>query len=144
MEELFEALAQAFADYRQDLDNYERKRRLTDGLLGFGRSLGDDSCHDRLDGRVRQIVSALCAAHPSPAEAERALGMLLRDDMPAWPLAAQWMLRAIERHSLPLIPFLSPEAADAFYQAYRRRYRPYDRLPAQREVCLALKAQSRT
>ena len=49
MEELFAALEQAFRDYQSDLENYERKRRPTDGLLGFGRSLKDDACHERLD-----------------------------------------------------------------------------------------------
>ena len=142
MEEAIAALEQAFLAYRQDLEEYEKKRRPTDGLLGLGRSLKDDPCHDRLDERVKQAVDALCQASPSPQDAERALGLLLRADAPAWPLAAQWMLRAVERHSIPLIPFLSPESAGAFLREYAGRYRPWDRLPAQKEVLKALKARS--
>ena len=51
MDELMAALKQALADYRQDLDNYEKKRKPTDGLLGFGHPLQNDPCHERLDER---------------------------------------------------------------------------------------------
>ena len=142
MEAFFTALEEAFRSYRQDLEAFERKRKPTDGLLGFGRSLQDDPCHDRLDERVREAVEGICASHPTPAEARRAVAMLLPGaETEKWPLAAQWMLRAVERHSLPLIPYLAPEDANAFLQAYARRYKPWDRLPAQKQVYQALKGK---
>ena len=144
MEERFAALEQAFIIYRQDLEACVRKSKPTDGLLGFGRSLKDDPCHDRLDERVEAIMKDLCASQPSPQEAARFVGLLLRDDAGSWPLAAQWMLRAIERHILPLVPFLSPDDAARFLKAYAARYRPWDRLPVQREVFKALKRQAET
>ena len=139
MEECFAALEDAFTVYRQDLEAYAKKSKPTDGLLGFGRSLKDDSCHDRFDGRVKEAVDGVIAASPAPEEAARAVKTLLRDDMSSWPLAAQWMLRAVERHSIPLIPFLAPEAAAAFLKAYAARYKRWDRLPAQQEIFKALK-----
>ena len=143
MEELFDALEQAFRDYREDLEAYERKRRPMEGFLGFGRSLKDDSCHDRFDERVQRAVSGICALRPSPEDAERAVRTLLQPDASQpWPLAGEWMLRAVERHSLPLIPFLSRGAAAALYREYAARYRPWDRLPAQKEVCRALKGRA--
>lgn len=143
MDSFFAALDQAFADYRRDLETYERTRKPTDGLLGFGRSLKDDPCHDRFDERVKQAVDGLCAAPPSPEDAERAVrALILWDDDPSWPLAAQWMLRAIERHSLPLIPFLSREAAASLCRAYAGRYRRWERLPVQQDIYKALKAKA--
>ena len=65
--------------------------------------------------------------------------LIARSDSASWPLAAQWMLRAIERHSLPLIPFLAPAAAARLQKDYAARYRPWDRLPAQKEVLKALR-----
>ena len=144
MEEYDAALRQAYTDYRRELSEAEQKLRPTDGLLGFGRSLKDDPCHDRLDERVEAIMKDLCASQPSPQEAARFAGLLLRDDAGSWPLAAQWMLRAIERHILPLVPFLSPDDAARFLKAYAARYRPWDRLPVQREVFRALKRQAET
>ena len=142
MEERFAALENAFTVYRQDLEACAKKSKPTDGLLGFGRSLKDDSCHDRFDGRVKEAVDGVIAASPTPEDAARAVKALLRDDMSSWPLAAQWMLRAIERHSIPLIPFLSPEAAAEFLKDYGGRYKPWDRLPVQQEIYKALKYQA--
>ncbi len=142
MEECFDALEQAFAVYRQDLENCARKSKPTDGLLGFGRSLKDDPCHERFDERVKEAVDGVIAASPTPEDASRTIEMLLRNDIPSWPLAAQWMLRATERHSLPLIPFLAPEAAAVFMKEYAARYKPWDRLPVQQEIYKALKRQA--
>ena len=57
MDEWMAALEQAFADYRQDLENYEKKRKPTDGLLGLGHSLQNDPCHDRLPVQ-KQVLKA--------------------------------------------------------------------------------------
>lgn len=139
MDEWMAALEQAFADYRQDLENYEKKRKPTDGLLGLGHSLQNDPCHERLDDRVAQCVRQICALSPSPREAEQVIRLLLRPEDAAWPLAAQWMLRALERHALPLIPFLSPDDAAQLQKEYASRYKPWDRLPVQKQVLKALK-----
>ena len=142
MEAFFAEVEQAFEEYRQGIENYQRKRRPTDGWLGFGRSMGDDPCNDRLDERIRRAVEGLCAQTPPPDVAEKmARRLLLRDDLAAWPLAAQWMLRAIERHALPLIPFLSTEDAAELSKAYSCRYKRWERLPAQKEICRALNAR---
>ncbi len=141
MEELLTELEQIFADYRRDLEECEKKAKPTDGLFGFGHGVKDDACHARLDNRVKENIEKIRLLRPSPDEAERAVRLLHRSDIPAWPLSAQWMLRAVERHSLPLIPFLSPEAAAVLLKEYESRYRPWDRLPVQKEICKALKAR---
>ncbi len=142
MEELFQALEQAFASYREDLDKFEQKRRPADGLFGFGHPLQQDGCHERLDERVKEIVRQMAAVPPSPREAEKAVNMILFPaGDPPWPLAAQWMLRAVERHALVLIPFLGKEEAASIRKKYGSRYSPWDRLPAQKQVYNALKKQ---
>ena len=141
--EALAALEQAYRDYTTDLENYERKRKPTDGLFGMGHSLQNDPCHERFDERVEQVVNDICAAQPSPEEAKMAVQRLLCWEAgAAWPLAAQWMLRATERHALPLIPHLSQEDAKAFLKEYAARYRPWDRLPAQKKVYQALKGKA--
>ena len=145
MDEFFAALDQAYEDYRQDLKEYEKKRKPTDGLLGFGRPLQNDPCHERFDERIKQIVDEICASMPSSPEAERAIRRLLpqpgeRD----WPLASQWMLRAIQRHILPLVPFLTGRAAAALGKEYAVLYRRWDRLPVQKEILKALLQQAKS
>ena len=144
MDELLNALQEAFAAYRQELEAAQKKRKPTDGLLGFGNSIKDDPCHERFDERVAQAVSAIAAAQPSPTDARRVVRLLLiRDDLQAWHLSAQWMLRAAERHALPLIPFLSREAAAELSEEYTGRYKRWERLPVQKQVIKALKASAK-
>ena len=140
MDTMLAELEQALAVYRQDLERYEKKKNPLGGLFGVGSSLKDDSCHDRLDERLEKTVGDMCAILPSAEDAARAVRMLLHpQEGRAWPLAAEWMLRAVERHTLPLIPFLAPEDAVGFLRDYTSRYKPWDRLPAQKEVSRALK-----
>ena len=142
MEELLAALAQAFADYRRELEECRKASRPTDGLLGFGRSEKDDPCHDRFYARVGKATEALVALRPSPEAARRAAELLLaRDDLASWPRSARYMLQAAERHFLPLIPFLAPEDAAAIREKYTARYKRWERLPVQEQLLKALKAR---
>ena len=142
MESSLAEIEKAFAQYGQDLENYEKKRKPTDGLFGLGHVLQHDACHDRLDERIEQAVQRLCASGPDAQTAEACVRLLLRENTAGLPQAAQWMLRAIERHSLPLIPFLDSGAAASLSREYAARYKPWDRLPAQKEVLRALKKRA--
>lgn len=140
MDEFMTPLIQAFSDYRQDIEKCQRKLRPTDGLLGFGHGLKDDACHERFDERIQQAVGELSASSLTPAQAESVLRtLLLRDDVETWPLAAQWMLVAIQRHALPLIPLLNQEQAAGLAVSYEKRWPRHTRLPAQRDILKALK-----
>lgn len=139
MEESMAALDAAFELYRQDLETYARTSKPMDGFLGFGRALKNEPCHDHFDVRVKEAVESIRAASPTPEDAARVVGMLLRYDPAGWPQPAQWMLRAVERHTMPLIPFLTPENAAAFQKEYAARYKRWERFPAQKEVLKALK-----
>ena len=143
MQDLLDELRQAYSEYRKELDKAERKQRPADGLLGFGRSVKDDACHDRFDERIAHAVSVLCAGPLTSEEAGQAIRLLLlRKTDAEWHLSAQWMLIAAERHSLPLIAFLSPELAGSLQKEYAARYKPWNRLPVQKQVLQALKERS--
>ena len=87
----------------------------------------------------------MTAGAPAAEDAERALRLILMRSREAeWHLSAQWMLRAAERHALALVPFLKPEAAETLCREYGECYRRWDRLPAQKEIYKALKAQGRS
>ena len=142
-DELLRELESAFDDYRRDLERYEQKKNPLGGLFGVGSSLKDDSCHDRLDERLEAAVGELFALLPPPQDAARAVRTLLcPGEGTDWPLAAEWMLRAVERHALPLIPFLTPQAAEGIQREYAVRYKPWDRLPKQKEVYRALRERA--
>ena len=140
MKDYLDEIRQAFIAYRTALQEAERKRKPTDGLLGFGRALKDDPCHERLDEEVQTIVDEAAAGElPAETAASLADALLFPDNTPPWPLSAQWMLRAEERHALKLIPFLAKADAADLAGRYAAKYRPWDRLPAQKTVLQELK-----
>ena len=138
MDERLTALEQAFRDYREALAEYERKRKPTDGLFGFGRSAQDEPCHAIFDSTVERIVREM-ADMPADAEtAAQAAERLLLTDEKKWPTSAQWMLVAAQRHAIPLVSLLTPAQAGDLRRRYEGRYRRYERLPVQREALNAL------
>ncbi len=144
MEEKLERLEGIYRDYREEIAKAEEKLRPTDGIFGFGASLSNDACHQRLDERLRDAVGEICALSPSSSDAERAAGILLRSREADFPQnAARWMLRAAERHALPLIPFLDRDAAFRLWKDYEKRYRPWERLPVQRELVAEMKKRAK-
>lgn len=134
-------MKQIFTDYQADIENCRKKYKPVDGLFGISQSMKDDICHDRFDSRTEALTLEFASTNPSPEEADQVIRLLLFPDcFQGLPLSAQWMLRAAERHSVPLIPFLAPDDAMSFYQQYTLRYPPRDRLPAQNKICKALLA----
>ena len=144
MKDYLDELSQAFCAYRAALEEAERKRKPTDGLLGFGRALKDDPCHELLDREIQAIADEAADSGPS-AETAAALveALLFPESAPPWPLSAQWMLRAEERHALKLIPFVSEGDAAELAGRYASRYRPWDRLPAQKTMLQELKKRGK-
>ena len=140
MDEFLASLEQAFSDYWQDIETCRKKYRPTDGLLGFGHGLKDDACHERFDERVKQAVIEMAEAGLTPGQAERVLQtLLLRNDINTWHTTAQWMLIAVQRHALPLIPLLSKEQAASLEASYKERWPRHTRLPVQKDILKALK-----
>ena len=144
MEEMIRELSEAFDIYRSELEKSLKKTKITDGLFGFGHGIKDDACHSRLDETVGELAGRIAEDGPAPEDAERAIRELLcREDRRNWINEAQWMLRAVERHAIQLIPFLTPETAGVWLKKYTAAYKPWDRLPAQNSVVKALKERSR-
>lgn len=132
-------LERIFSDYRADLENCGKKYKPADGLFGITRSVKDDECHDRFDVRVEELIREFVSSESSSEIARQLTEILLfPDHFQDWPVSAQWMLGAAERHSAPLIPLLSPDAAGEIYRRYTLRYPPRDRLPVQKKICRAL------
>ncbi len=128
------------------LDEYEAAIREADasrtpgsGLLGLGPKRSDDPCHEAFDRKLADLFAAMATGDASLEDTAEAIGLLLRaeDDRP-WPVEARWMLIAVQRHALPLIPLLPAPERRALLLEYRKRYPRFRRLPVQNEILKAL------
>lgn len=140
MEDVLEVLNQIYTDYSVELEACEKKQKVTDGLFGFGHSIKDDPCHERFYDRIQEAMNQLTASAPPSEQAESTILYLFsRKKEYAYPPSAQLMLCAVEKHILPLIPYLTPQAAKHILDEYETMYRRWERLPVQTEVWKTLK-----
>ena len=142
MEEL-SSLEHVFEAYLDEVDEVMRRRKPADGILGFGNAPQNDPCHERFDRAVEAQVQRLLDAAPDAA-VEEAVGFLLRDEaLSRRAECARWMLIAVQRHALALVPLLSAESAGELLREYTARYSWTKRFPTQKQVIDALKRQAR-
>lgn len=138
---LLEELQSLYAGYLIKAQQLERERKPADGLLGMGNGPASDPCHDRFAQELESLLRRMDSLPSS--ELFQALSWiynapLSHRDIPT----AYWMLQAVHGLTVPLIPRLSPEDARALRMQYQEAYPRWERLPAQKQVLAALKANS--
>lgn len=128
--------------YLQTVQALEAAAAPQDGLLGMGSSPQSDACHEQFDQAVGHFIEQLL---PIVEETDCAAltGLMLESEQRfGGSHCARWMLVAVQRHALPLIPHVPPVQAAALLQHYDRLYPPRLRLPVQKAIGKALKAQA--
>ena len=137
--EYMEALREIYADYARDVEALEKTRKPTEGMLGIGRKPGDDPCHDKFFSRVGAVTEEMAGADLEDGELAGIMDMVLTEEKrTALPSYAHWMLLAVHRHLIPLIPRLTPKEAGRLLEGYAAAYPRFKRLPIQKDVIKAL------
>ena len=126
--------------YSEELRAANQKRKPVSGLLGIGPGPGDDPCHERLDQAVASLVDDMLRDPGGLSEAGPVVSLLLRAESgDRWPEPARLMLAAVQRHALPLFPFLDRETREELYAWYDKRHPRSRRFPLQKQLLAALK-----
>ncbi len=133
-----ERLKEILAEYDQAVQGLQQKRRLFDGVMGFGNHPGNAACHETLDRQVTELCRE--AAGEADAEDAAALAEAVLGAAGKWkgPEYARLMLVAVQRHAEELIGRLDPEKRQALALSYAKEYPRRKRLPVQEEVLAAL------
>ena len=132
-----EKLRSLYTEYLDKVDRLLKESKPADGLLGMGKAPQHDACHDWFDQQVAEAVQGA-----QGQEREVVAQLLFGEQEYAAPSCASWMLVAVQRHALPLIPALSGKEAAELMSAYGELYSFFSRLPMQKEILAALKKQS--
>ena len=137
-----EKLSGLLDEYDAAVREANARRKPGEGILGFGKKLSDDPCHGAFDRKIASLCEEMASAAPSDmAEAVALLFQAERDR--AWLECARWMLVAVQRHALPLIPLLPEEEKRAMLAWYGKRYPAFQRLPVQQQIVRALQGSGR-
>lgn len=139
--EVLEQVRELCGDYLNRCRQLELDRKPGDGLLGMGSGPDKDPCHDAF---ARELETVLKGAEGRPSDEIRAALSYLyriptenRDN-----LTAYWMLLAVHGLTVELAAGLNRSDAAALLAEYREEYPRWERLPAQKRVLAALKAQA--
>ena len=143
MEDITMALEQVYLDYREELAQAGKKYKPADGLFGFGHTIQDDPCHERMDERIAAIVKQAAGEGLESHQAAQVIRLIFtQTSLHPYPDSGQWMVYATERHCIQLVSFLSRVDAAGLCREYEKRYKPWNRLPVQKKLHQALKQQS--
>lgn len=141
--ELAADLRGIYADYLHEVEALLAQAKPGDGLLGMGNAPQHAPCHEQFDQQVERLVQAQ-GGTLAPSDAVEVVELLLRGEKDASaPDCAAWMLIAVQRHSMALIPRLSREEAQRLLAWYTQAYPACQRLPIQKEIIRLLKRQAR-
>ena len=136
----FERIKGLYEAYLDEAMKLERDRKIGDGLFGIGKKPADDPCHDRFASDVEAAIKDIAEEDlPSPQIRELLGYMYHKPAEHEETASVYWMLIAVQGSTTALIPALSAEDADALCKAYTKAFRPWQRLPVQKQLCSMLK-----
>lgn len=135
-----EEVRRVYETYLGRMEELQRKRKPAEGLLGVGGGPAADPCQEEFPRQLEAVLKALERTEPASGEARQVLEYLYRTPLPyrQGDQTVYWMLTAVHGLSLDLISRLTPEDAGGLWEAYRRDYPRWERLPAQKKVLAAL------
>ena len=129
--------------YIKTVEELERTKKPTAGLLGITKGPKDDPCHDRFADDLAEKLKMFSAKDPSSGEVRSLLEYMYeipfqyRENHMIY-----WMFTAV--HSLvldnDLISRLNRADAQKIYEQYSKDYPRWERLPAQKRTLKVLKA----
>ena len=137
-------LHQLYQQYISHALSLESKRQPGQGLLGMGSKPADDPCHETFVKAAEEAAAALALTRPQGETLLSLLRLIFRvPEEHRDTLSLYWTLVAAQRCALPLIPLLSPGNARVLLKEFGRLFRPWQRMPVQKEVMQLLSRQQK-
>lgn len=137
--EQMEALRARYQAYDEETRTLMQKKRLFDGVLGFGNDPRKSPCHEKFYQDVAAEIEQLKEAGIDAAGAAEAVRFMI-----AFPeehkenQSAYYMMIAAHGLAAGLAPMLTRETAAELAAAYDKEFPKYSRLPVQEKLATEL------
>ena len=129
-----------YAAYLEQVRQAELSLKGMSGYMGFGPKLGDAPCHSQFAQDMEALLKDIAGRAPGSGHVREMLAYIYRAPQEHQkPLAAYWMLIAVQGLTIELIDRLDKADALALLGEYKKLYRWGERLPAQKKVLAALR-----
>ena len=137
-------IGEIYGRYMKTLEEQRKKLKPFDGMLGLGKKLGDDPCHEAFLVELKAMLEGLGADVP-PGE----IAVLLRyiyeaqNRFEGCHESAIWTLLAAHGTTLSLIPRLEQRETEELLPLYVKLVPRTQRLPVHKTIIKKLKEQSK-
>ena len=138
------AIKALYEEYITEVEQLERDKKPADGLLGFGKKISDDPCHDRFSERLRKMLEDYAAEKPDTSDIRAVLEYIYSIQTEHKdPVSAYWLMNAVHGFTADLVKILSREDASALCEFYEKKCPRSERFPVQKKVIKALKSAAK-
>lgn len=129
-----------YQEYTEKVRQLEAESSPTDGLLGFGRKISDDRCHDLFAEQLEDMLKKFADSKPSSDEIYAVLEYICHAPAEySEPESAYWMLNAVHGLVCGLAEGLSHDDAQRLMKQYETDIPRHKRLPVQKKLWNILK-----
>lgn len=138
------AIKALYDEYISEVEQLERRKKPADGLLGFGKKIADDPCHDRFSERLGKMLEDYAAEKPDTSDIREVLEFIYSIQTEHKdPVSVYWLLNAVHGFTAELVGMLSREDASALYEFYEKKCPRSERFPVQKKILNALKSAAK-
>ena len=139
-----EIMQKLYMDYIEQAAAAQKKQRMGDGILGFGRKASDDPCHERfIENLSRQMAEFIEAGISSQDLREVMAYVFQAQNQHREPVSQYWMLIAAHSTVQDMIPLLNREDAAALRELYGNLFKRRECLPVQTKIMKRLEKAMR-
>ena len=137
---ILEDIQEIYRSYQEEYSQVVKKARFGEGLFGFGVGPKNHPCHTQFAERLEKCLNEADLQSADPAQIRELLAFMFDaplncrgDEDPKY-----WMLLAVQKLTLDLIPLLAPDDARTLATKYAYDYPRHKRLELQNKVLAAL------
>ena len=134
------AIRSLYEEYISEVEKLEKNKKPADGILGFGKKISEDPCHERFSEQLQMLLENYAGEKPDSSDIREVLSYIYsvqnehRD-----PVSAYWLMKAVHGFTIELAGMLSGEDAAFLYELYEKNCPRRERFPIQKKVLKALK-----
>ena len=127
-------IQQRYEAYREEIAKVIANAKPGAGLFGIGISPKNDPCNDRFFTDIQNSLAGIAERAPSSDEAEEVMSYIYTAQESRRQDFVFFVLSAIHGMTLPLVKYLTPEAAGRLADAYEENVKRVERMPVQQQL----------
>lgn len=140
----YSSIENVYSEYISEVEKNNSKRKLSDGLMGFGKRADSYSCHDEFYQKLNDEILAITKDTELQSEVFDVIMFVFQAPLKNKNnTSAYWMMMAAHSLTENLFPMISGNKAAELLHWYTETYPRYERLPNQDKMLKVLKKRSK-